>query len=354
MMKLLRKLFSSKNKNIQQTPSDLNIGDLEEVPSSLSGERVEKAIPGTAKLPRIIDLIPPPITLPQELSGQPLEDQNVEPNWNIDIISRFKAREVFLCKALRSALEEIPPSLELTPEFYVVTPKGITTYLSSSDAPTEGQELIASWSPHEFSETSPEIVLKAQEALSSFLTSLPFGFSSSSLSEDYILEKFERVETINNLAPDCVSITAYLDANQTFDGKEVWNLLHTMGFKWGDMDCFQWDDPTGQTDYLIWIEPNDGKIGYVLPELVASGEQNFIEVTFSITPPLTPSAVHVFDQLMRAVTMFQEKTGCNLSAQIDDEFADSPDELREAVVELCAELEELNLKTGCDEISTVR
>ncbi|WP_109314972.1 cell division protein ZipA C-terminal FtsZ-binding domain-containing protein [Pseudovibrio ascidiaceicola] len=354
MMKFLRKFFSSKNKNTQQTPSDLNIGDLEVVPSSLSGERIEKAIPGTANLPRIIDLIPPPITRPQELTDQPLEDQNVEPNWNIDIISRFKACEVFLCKALQSALEENPPSLVLTPEFYVVTPKGIKTYLSSSNAPPEGIELIVSWSPHQFSNTSPETILKEQVALNVFLTSLPFGFSSSCLSEEEILKKFERVEAINDLTPDYVSITAYPDANQPFDGKEIWNLLHAMGFKWGDMDCFQWEDPTGQTDYLIWVEPNDGKIGYVLPELVASGEQNFTEVTFSITPPQTPSAVHVFDQLMRAVNTFQKETDCNLTAKIDDELADSPDELREAIVELCAELEEMNLKSGCDEICVVR
>lgn len=156
------------------------------------------------------------------------------------------------------------------------------------------------------------------------------------------------------MSPDTISIVASYSDNNTFNGIQIWNLLHSLGFHWGDMDCFQWLDTTDQTDYLIWVELDDGIIGYVLPELVAAGKQNFYQVRFSLTPPRTPSPLHVFDQMVRAAVAFQEKTGCRLTVKIDDKIVDDLDEPREVIAGLIASIEGMKLKPSCTEICRVR
>ena len=78
-----------------------------------------------------------------------------------------------------------------------------------------------------------------------------------------------------------------------FDGQKVWRTLHALGIQWGDLDQFQWCDPTKQTDYLFWAEVNDGELGYALPEEIAAGRQHFQSVRFYFNIPRTPHPAHV-------------------------------------------------------------
>lgn len=160
---------------------------------------------------------------------------------------------------------------------------------------------------------------------------------------------------IIDLAPRRVECVVYRDdPDDMLDGKRVWNLLHSMGFKWGDMDCFQWADETGQTDYLIWVEVHDGVYGYAIPEHIAYGSQNFGAVFFSFDPSRTPSPIHVLGEMLRAVAFFQKETGSRVAARIDGEVVDGAEQLIEAVKAIVDGLEALGVAPGSDSVCRLR
>ncbi|MGE6783655.1 cell division protein ZipA C-terminal FtsZ-binding domain-containing protein [Ensifer adhaerens] len=311
-------------------------------------------MPGTARLERLLELVPPPLSDDPDGETGPSGDRDYGPDPVVDVVARFPAGAVFSRKAIEGALYGDLHKAVLCPTYYVVTPSGCTTFLTSTDAPAEGRELIAAWSVDRGNEYDPEAIARAHQHLAAQLAGLPFRFDCTPLDMAGISSTFDRVKAIRDLEPDSVSVTAYHGGGQKFDGRQVWNLLHAIGFRWGDMDCFQWADPTDQTDYLVWVEADDGRLGYVLPEMVATGEQNFHEVRFSFTPPRTPSPLHVLEQMLRAVAMFQQHTGCSLVAKIDGKVVESPDHLMQSIMTLCEKLAAMGLKPGWSTILRTR
>ncbi len=157
------------------------------------------------------------------------------------------------------------------------------------------------------------------------------------------------------MKPDSVSIVCFVDEDAAMmDGRRAWFILYSMGFRWGDMDCFQWSDPTGAGDHLIWVEFNDERFGYVLPEEIGAGRQHFRWVNFTLDPARTPAPEHVLEQLIRAAETFADQMDCSIAATIDGESVGSPDALRKAVSGAVKAFARLGLKPASGSILRLR
>jgi hypothetical protein len=328
------------------------VGDLSLEPSSYTSERSERAMPGTAAIKQVLTLIQPPA--PPE-NPVPEDDRDYGPDPVAEYVLRFDAPSTFSCSEMSEALRTIkwPTPLE-RPCYYVVTPSGQTTYLMSIDAPTEGVAIVAGWSLRDLDPA--EFIAASAEKLARWLSKRRFGFKAASeISLADIETQVDRAAEIQVVAPERVECLVYLDKTEDMlDGKRVWNLLHSMGFKWGDMDCFQWADETGQSDYLIWVEVYDNQYGYAIPEYIADGRQNFAAVSFSFNPSRTPSPLHVLGEMLKAVAFFQKETGSRVAARIDGEVVDGAEQLVEAVQTLVDGLAALGVDPGSSSVCRLR
>ena len=327
----------------------IQIGDYVLQPSSYTELRAEAAMPGTAAIRRELELIQPP---PPEVAPVPEAERDYGPDPIAEYSLRFDARATFTCADLASALHKIrwPRHLD-RPSYYVATPGGHITYLQSSDAPTEGVALIAAWRLGDM--IMPEIIAASADKLSAWLAKRGFSSAAASIPEIEALQ--EMAGEIIDITPENVECICYLAENAApLDGKLVWNVLHSMGFRWGDMDCFQWEDETGQTDYLVWAEVHDGRYGYAIPEYIAAGSQNFHAVSFSFRPCRSPAPVHVLGEMLRAAGFFQKQTGCLVAARIDGEIVDGAEDLFHAVSAIEAKLKALGVKPGSGSVCRLR
>jgi uncharacterized protein YunC (DUF1805 family) len=124
--------------------------------------------------------------------------------------------------------------------------------------------------------------------------------------------------------------------------------------RWGDCDQFQWRDPTDQTDYLFWVEVNDGELGYALPEEIAAGRQHFQSVRFGFDIARTPHPAHVLQQMARAAECFALQLDGQLVAMIDGEAVDGLQALDAAVSEVTEKLQACGVKPGSSAVCMLR
>lgn len=330
----------------QKPKAEIMPGDIRLVPSSETNARANAALPGTAKLEPLLTLVPPPVDPDLVYLPSDEDDRDYAPDPVAEWSVTFDAAQPFDCADLATALHEGHAEFG-RPTYHVVTPEGRTTFLTSSDAPSQGVALIPAWALGEWSNPNAKAIVAGAKALAGMLATRPEGFSTPEISAKALAAQMSRVDEIAALSPQRVTIVAsHPDDGQFWDGREVWDLLHRIGLRWGDMDCFQWNDPTHQTDHLIWVEVDDADLGYALPERIAAGAQHFRSISFSFEILRTPSPLHVLHQMERMAVTCQKALGSTLSAYLDDKPVDDSDELKQGVERVVARLAEMGLTPG--------
>lgn len=320
-------------------------GDIALVPSSQTDARANAAMPGTADLAPLLRPVPPPVDpdLLRQLSPDGPFDYGPDPvaEWSLT----FEAEQPFDTAALAQQLYADPLTYA-RPMHHIRAPDGQITYLASSDAPPTGVALIPAWGLAGHNEPDRAKILAGARALAETLAARPEGFAQPEISAKALQAQMDRAAEVVAITPRQVLIAADHPEDQYWDGRKIWNLLHQLGLRWGDMDCFQWVDPTQQTDYLIWVEVEDDNLGYALPERIAAGQQHFRSIRFSFDILRTPSPAHVLDQLEQMAVICQQTLNCDLSAFLDqDPVADSV-ALRDGLARAEAALAALGLKPG--------
>ncbi|MDW3117746.1 hypothetical protein [Roseovarius pacificus] len=333
----------------ENEPVVLRMGDLQLVPSSQTALRAERVLPGTKELEPVFLPSPPPVdpALVNSPDPDPKRDYGPSPiaEWSLT----FEANERFDCAALAKVLHTKHEEFG-RPTHYVRTPEGQVTYLSSADAPPFGVALIPAWPLGEWAQPEKERISAGAQAIETVLSELPEGFQSPDISLDELERQLQQVSKISFIEPRSAQIIVSHPEGKFWNGKEIWILLHQLGLKWGDMDCFQWADPTHQTDYLIWVEVDDDDLGYALPERIAAGTQNFRAVKFSFDILRSPSPIHVLSQLVAMTAAFQKVMSCRLTAYVDERAVSGEEELRLEVMKAVKTLHALGVKPGSDSV----
>jgi len=331
------------------------LDDLYVATASESSTRSETAMPGTASLPRLLTLVPPPIDPELRRSF----DDDVRRDYGPDPIAEYAlaipARAVFPVGRLSSAITTELIRYFALPTLYIRTPEDRITYMVAPDAPEQATEIIAGWSLGKDDKHLVQNIGVGAQGLARWLATRPEGFAAVEPDMAEIAARYQAARRIIEIEPNDVAIVALpKQSGQSCDGKKVWRTLHALGIRWGDLDQFQWRDPTDQTDYLFWAEVDDGRFGYALPEEIAAGRQHFQSVCFTLNIARTPHGAHVLKEMARAAEAFAKELDCRLTFVIDREPVHGLQELEVAVRAVAEELRACGVKPGSSPVCRLR
>jgi hypothetical protein len=316
-----------------------------------SRQRAEAAMPGTASIMPLLTLEPPPAN--PDTQSKSVRDFGPDPI--AEYALAYQARATFSVPLLAS---DITPDLRryfVLPTLYVRTPEGRITYMVSADAPQRATGVVAGWSLRKDDKTLVNNIHTGALGLARWLATRPEGFAATEPAMDAITAQHGLARRIIEIRPSEVAILALpKQRGQRFDGKQMWRTLHALGLLWGDLDQFQWHDPTDQTDHLFWAEVDDGRLGYALPEEIASGRQHFIKVRFVFDIARAPHPAHVLGQMIRAAEAFAKELECNLMASADGRSVDGHEALAAVVSEVEGKLRACGVKPGSGSVLRLR
>jgi len=352
----LWKLFARRDSRPESIDAnDSRLDDLYLATKSESVARSETALPGTASIPQLLALVPPPID--PELRPPDSDDspRDYGPNPIAEYALTIPARTVFSVAQLGSAITPELRRYFALPTLYVRTPEGHVTYMVSSEAPKQATQIIAGWRLGAEDKDLVQNIAVGAQGLTGWLATRPEGFAVVEPNLAEIAARHRAARRIIEIEPNDVSIMALpRQSNQRFDGKKVWRTLHALGLRWGDLDQFQWSDPTDQTDYLFWAEVDDGQFGYALPEEIAAGRQHFLSVCFTFNIPRTPHGVHVLKEMARVADAFARELDCQLIFEIDRTPALGLRALEAAVRGVTEKLRACGVKPGSSSVCMLR
>lgn len=322
-------------------------------PRSEIEARAEDWLPGTADIPAILQLVPPPVDLALAPDLRPDRDYAPDPIATHRI--EWPAAQPFGRRVFRAALS----SEELTqfgqPTLYARLPNGRITFLTCGDDDefdANATAIIAAW------DLSGEVTTVSTPAtgiaaMSAWLATRSEGFAVVHPDESKLRQQWDHAQAIIAVLPQKVEILAQ-PRHGSLDGRTVWRTLHAMGITWGDMDQFQWADPTQQADYLFWAAVDDGDIGYADPGKIAAGTQHFHGVHFFFDVARSPAPQHVLGEMQRAAAMFATTMNCDLIYLVDQVEVAGLTDLEVAVAGCIRDLQELGVKHGSSSVCQLR
>jgi len=101
-----------------------------------------------------------------------------------------------------------------------------------------------------------------------------------------------------------------LKCDAPLKGALVWDVLQSVGLKWGDGDLFHWEnrkrDYGDDQLFSVWTTTNPG---YFLPESIKDGQMNPSDLVFGFSIPRNADPQNVFSAMIEAVKYCQKRLG---------------------------------------------
>ena len=215
---------------------------------------------------------------------------------------------------------------------------GRWTYLISANSPTHVTDLKLAW--HLDESKIPPCEGLFQNRLSEVQARLS-NFGNCSLTASLPFEKAtpraEELAAIKNK----FSLTAILKlsapAGTTYGGKAVWDTMLCLGLKWGDMDCFHWQDRNQEGEQSFFSVETTTPPGYFLPEQIAAGRMNPADLVFCFSIPRSAAPRQVFHAMARAAEYCRTRLGGTITTHNGSPIpalADSLAKVEEALAQL--------------------
>lgn len=86
-----------------------------------------------------------------------------------------------------------------------------------------------------------------------------------------------------------------------FDGRAIWDVMLSLGLRWGDMDLFHWENPGIPGDDHLFSVWTSTPPGYFFPEEIAAGRIHTSDLVFGFSVPRTWQPDVVVESMLRAV-----------------------------------------------------
>lgn len=122
--------------------------------------------------------------------------------------------------------------------------------------------------------------------------------SNADTSKAEIIEKFN------------VGILIVLKSETPLDGMLVWDVLQSVGLKWGDGDLFHWENVNrnygGDQFFSVWTSTDPG---YFLPETIKDGTMNPADLVFGFSLARNADPERVFEIMFKVVKYCQKRLG---------------------------------------------
>lgn len=218
---------------------------------------------------------------------------------------------------------------------------GKWTYLVSADGPKEvtglklGWAYIAPWRQNapladcaQF-EHRLEVAQKAAASLPEATVRAEIDPSSAAKKVSHFVKLHEQFEGSFML----ILRAPFL---RKFEGRKLWDVLTSLGLKWGDMDLFHWPNPSDSGDDYFFSVSTSTKPGYFLPEEIAAGKVKVKDLLFHFAIPRSANPEAVLNALFIAAEYARSRLGGHLITP-DGHFAEKSalvEALRQEVAEL--------------------
>jgi cell division protein ZipA len=113
-------------------------------------------------------------------------------------------------------------------------------------------------------------------------------------------EESHWIVTIQLLAPEA----------SPFEGKDLWDVMMSLGLRFGDMDLFHWQsllrDFGADELFSVWTSSGEG---FFVLEDIAAGRFRAKDLLFGYSVPKSADPLQVFDSLRRALEYAQKRLG---------------------------------------------
>lgn len=108
-------------------------------------------------------------------------------------------------------------------------------------------------------------------------------------------------------------VIVILKSDVPFNGMLVWDVLQSVGLKWGDGDLFHWSNPGAnygdEVFFSVWTTTEPG---YFLPEDAKKGKRNPKDLVFGFSIPRSADPENVFSAMIKAAKYCQKRLGGRL------------------------------------------
>jgi hypothetical protein len=128
-----------------------------------------------------------------------------------------------------------------------------------------------------------------------------------------------------------------------FLGRSVWNLMHSIGLRWGDLDVFNWETEAEWSDAALFWVGTSTEPGYFLPEEIAE-DKRYADLTFAMGVGSKPQPEAIAKAMIAFAGVVKEKLGGTLRTSRGEELDASA--FVRAVVRLHADLEARGFPPG--------
>ena len=221
---------------------------------------------------------------------------------------------------------------------------GCWTFLLSVDGPAAITELKLAWDYVD--PLNPDVAIPIESVFKQRMDEV--GNKLNSLSKCKIsatltpVAAVTRAKALKELKATCnVSAILILKAptGQRFDGLLIWDVMLCLGLKWGDMDCFHWENPSREGDDFFFSVETSTPPGYFLPEQIAAGRVKVDDLVFVFSVPRSCEPTKVFDSMSKAIEYCQRRLKGNITdengrpadlTKIKDRISNIERRLREA------------------------
>ncbi|MFY7669516.1 cell division protein ZipA C-terminal FtsZ-binding domain-containing protein, partial [Tenacibaculum sp. MEBiC06402] len=187
------------------------------------------------------------------------------------------------------------------------------TYALAGDAPeTYDQIQVAIGFLDVFNDENPSFDVKKLERYIIELKkrlkqhSLAFEIKETE-SKESAIKKSKQLVKLNQLFDKDILIR--LQSDDRFDGREVWDVLQSLGLIWGDGDLFHWNnssDYASDQHFSVWTSTEPG---YFLPEQIKNGNMNPANLVFGFSIPRSADPMNVYRVLVNSVKYCQKRLG---------------------------------------------
>ena len=231
------------------------------------------------------------------------------------------------------------------------TATGHWTYLVCADCPDKVDSLLFAWDYFPF--WSDDAVLYRPAVYDARLKAVAAGVGNLArctvTANVNPIEASKRAEMLSSLRERLdrsISIRLVAPSGKQFVGREIWDVMLCLGLRWGDMDCFHWNNSHTVGDdsfFSVWTSTTPG---YFLPEEVAAGRVNVEDLVFGYSIPRSADPVTVFDRMLAATRYAQKRLGGTLRAE--DGSPLDLEATRNEIHSIAEELTSLGFSPGSD------
>jgi len=299
-------------RNAAATGGDSNQGEgeFEIVPESVSKARAARALPTKGSENATHRLAPPVVRKASRAEATDDYPPHKDLDWTILI---ELPKSVVLDRKQTLAILD-PPWLKSNRGAIIhglCLATGKWTYVSASDATEPYSKLALAKSLVQGPLDTPSLEAMLSSTGKKF-RQFPGTVVSSSVPPAEAVAKSERLLRLKSTCDLQMMVQLLPPSGKSFDGREIWDVMYSLGLEWGDMDLFHWTNTTDCGDdsfFSVWTSTAPG---YFLPESIAAGDIRVEDLVFGYSVPRSAAPAAILDRMVTAAEYSRKRLGGEL------------------------------------------